>query len=161
MHSTFGSPCKRSIWSETHRNKFIPFIRYHNHPTLLRYEPNMTHPTVVCNRINDPNFQPLYDLFCNYFLNKREFNLLWCSILVLLSGMSWILWEQIPGEIPIIFAIVHPMAHSNLFNSVTKHFTCGNLKYTSVITGKVSSLPRSTYLKCSGTTLSSNLILPQ
>ena len=45
------------------------------------------------------------------------FNLLWCSILGLWSGMNWILWEQISRGIPMISAIVQPMDRLNLFKT--------------------------------------------
>ena len=48
------------------------------------------------------------------------FNILRYSILGLWYTMSWILWEQILGGIPIISAIVHPVALFKFFNTHTK-----------------------------------------
>ena len=52
--------------------------------------------------------------------------------------------------------IVHAIARSNLFNTDTKHSTCYLLTYDAIMTGRLSYLPKITYLKYRGRSLSSN-----
>lgn len=53
-------------------------------------------------------------------------------------------------------AIVHPITCLNLFNAETNASTCTAFNYATMMTSKVSSIPKNTYLKCDGRALSSN-----
>lgn len=84
------------------------------------------------------------------------FNLLSSTILCLWSGMCWIFWEQILGEIPTMFAIVQPIACLNLLNTTTKHFICCPFKSATIIACKMSPILMKTYFKRGGRALTFN-----
>ena len=66
---------------------------------------------------------------------------------------------QIKGLIPLIYAIVHPIAVLwvlKIFNSL---FSCSDSKEEDMITGKVSSTPRNSYLRCDGKGFNSSLVV--
>ena len=84
------------------------------------------------------------------------FKRLWCAILGLSLGMSWILCEQNPGRDPNNICNSPPNSSFEPFNTSTKLSTWCILKSDAIITGKVSPFPKNTYLRWGGRGLSSN-----
>ena len=72
--------------------------------------------------------------FCQFFQN-------W-SLLLKTTKQVVTLWEQIPGGIPIMSAIDHPIALLNLFSTFTKLLTCCSFRSDAMITGTVSPFPK-------------------
>ena len=64
---------------------------------------------------------------------------------------------QIKGLIPLISAIVHPIAVLWVLNISNNLFSCSDSKEEDMITGKVSSTPKNAYLICDGKGFNSSL----
>ena len=64
---------------------------------------------------------------------------------------------QIKGLIPLISAIVHPIAVLRVLNISNSLFSYSNSKEEDIITGKVSSPPKNAYLRYDGKGFNSSL----
>ena len=104
QHSLVHTNSPSDHWP--HWNKLVPLIRHHIHSTLFWHALNKTHPSTICNKINDFGIQPLNYILFHYILYilSEPFR---CSIIGLWSGISWILCEQISEGILIMSAFVH------------------------------------------------------
>ena len=83
-------------------------------------------------------------------------SLLCASLCGFTSSSINILCMHIAGLIPLMSAILHPMASLYFFNTCVSFPSSSSDKSAAIITGSVSASPKKMYFKCSGSGFNSN-----
>src|SRR5436190_8692171 len=137
------------------RDHLIIRILHHCNSTLLWHHMNRAHPLAVGNRKDHSNIFKLQNLVSDHLFHCRVKSLC-ASLCGFISSSINILCMHIAGLIPLMSAMLHPMASLYFFNTCASFPYSSSDKSAAIITGSVSSSPKKMYFKCSGSGFNSN-----